>query len=583
MLTYAAPLRDMRFVLDDLLGVEDELGALPGCEETTLELIEAVLTEAARLSEGTLLPLNQTGDAEGCRLEGGRVYTPGGFKAAYDAFVAGGWCGVGAAPEHGGQGLPKVVSTLVNEMIGTANLSFGDYVGVFASAYLTIDTHASEALKARYLPGLATGRLGATMAMTEPHCGTDLGLLRTRAVPREDGIYGLTGSKIFTSAGDHDLTDNIVHLVLARLPDAPAGSRGISLFLVPKILPSGARNGVTVGRLEHKMGYAASATCQMHFDDATAWLVGEAHKGLRAVNDSRLMVAQQGLCTAETAYQSAVVYARERLQGRAPDGPRFPDREADPIIVHPDVRIMLLRTRAFTEAARALSVWAALPLDKAARHPDPSVRDEADDPVALTTPILKASFSDDGFECCNLCMQVFGGHGYIRDNGMEQLVRDCRIAQIQEGANGIQALDLVGRKLRIRQGTLPGRLFALFDEFLAGAEGRPELAPYAGPLGEAVGCLRELTDWLRSKIEGDPVGMAVAATAYQRVFALILYAWMWARMASVSLERRDDPFYARKLATADFFMARALPMVHAHASIARAGSATVTAIPDDGF
>jgi len=451
MQCYQAPLRDMRFVLHEVIGSE-ELAGLPGLEELSPPLIDSILEEAARLASEVLLPVNASGDVEGCRLENGVVRTPSGFKAAYEQFRAGGWCGLAADPAHGGQGLPESVNKLVEEMICSANLAFSLYPGLTHGAYQALRDHGSEELKARFLPRMVDGTWSGTMCLTEAHCGTDLGLLRTRAVPQADGSYRISGNKIFISAGEHDLTENIVHLVLARLPDAPAGSRGISMFLVPKFVPGadggpGARNGVVCTAIEHKMGIKASATCQISFEDATGWLVGAPHRGLQAMftmmNSERLSVGIQGLGVSEAAYQGAVQYARERQQGRSVAGVKHPELPADPIIVHPDVRRMLLTMRAYAEGCRALSGWVARALDIAERGQEPAAKREAEDFTALMTPVVKALFTDLGFEAASLAVQVYGGHGFIRDHGMEQYVRDARISMLYEGTNGIQALDLV--------------------------------------------------------------------------------------------------------------------------------------------
>ncbi|HXV22895.1 MAG TPA: acyl-CoA dehydrogenase C-terminal domain-containing protein [Alphaproteobacteria bacterium] len=569
MTVYSAPLDEMRFVLYDVLGAEPALAELDGHEEHGRDLIDAVLEEAAKLCEERLLPLNRSGDEEGCHYENGVVRTPKGFKEAYDTFVAGGWTGLACAAEDGGQDLPKVVNLLVEEMICSANLSFGTYPGLSLGAYNAITLHASEELKRLYLPKLASGLWSGTMCLTEPHCGTDLGLIRTRAEPQGDGSHAVTGTKIFISAGEHDLTRNIVHLVLARLPDAPAGTRGISLFLVPKFLPKpdggeGPRNGVACGGIEAKMGIKASATCVLNFDGAKGWLIGEPNKGMRAMftmmNAARLAVGIQGLGLAETAYQSARAYARERLQGRALSGAVAPEKFADPIIVHPDVRRLLLTIKANTEAARALALWVGLALDLSERHPDPERRSEADDLVQLMTPIVKAALTDLGFAAANHGLQVFGGHGYIREWGMEQLVRDARITQLYEGTNGIQALDLVGRKLPTGTGRLLRRFFhpamALVEEHQAD----PELAELILPFAKALGRLQQATAWLAQAGLKDPTEGGAAASEYLRLFALTAFAYMWVRMAKAALARPDDAEFARtKLATARFFMARLLP------------------------
>ncbi len=569
MTIYSAPIEEMRFVLYDVLGADRTLPELPGHEEHGRELIDAVIEEAAKFCEEQLLPLNRSGDEEGCGYENGVVRTPKGFKEAYDLFATGGWTGLACAPEDGGQDLPKVVNLLVEEMVCSTNLSFGTYPGLSHGAYSAIRRHGSQELKRRYLPKLAEGSWSGTMCLTEPHCGTDLGLIRTRAEPRGDGSYAITGTKIFISAGEHDLTRNIVHLVLARLPDAPAGTRGISLFLVPRFLPrpdggEGPRNGVACGGIEAKMGIKASATCVINFDGATGWLIAEPNQGMRAMftmmNAARLAVGIQGLGLAETAYQSARAYALERLQGRALTGPAAPEKPADPIIVHPDVRRLLLTVKANAEAARALALWVGLALDISERHPDPQARQEADDLVQLMTPIVKATLTDLGFAAANHGLQVFGGHGYIREWGMEQLVRDARITQLYEGTNGIQALDLVGRKLPIGTGRLLRRFFHPAMALVEEHQGDPQLAELVLPFAKALGRLQQATAWLAQAGLKDPTEGGAAASEYLRLFALTAQAYLWVRMAKAALARPGDAEFARtKLATARFYMARVLP------------------------
>jgi alkylation response protein AidB-like acyl-CoA dehydrogenase len=595
MTTYTAPLRDMRFVLHELLEVE-RLAELPGFEEATADLIDAVLEEGARLAENVLFPLNRWGDEEGCAFENGVVRTPKGFKEAYDQFAQAGWIGLAADPAFGGQGLPAVVKVVVDEMVCSANLSFGTYPGLSGGAYKAIEHHADEALKALYLPKLVDGRWSGTMCLTEPQCGTDLGLIRTRAEPKDDGSYAISGTKIFISAGEHDLTENIVHLVLARLPDAPAGIKGISLFLVPKLLPKdgapGARNGVRCGGLEHKMGIKASATCVMNFDGATGWLVGEPHRGMRAMftmmNEARLEVGVQGLGIAETAYQSAVAYARERLQGRALSGAAQPDQPADPILVHPDVRRMLLTMRSFCEGARALACWVGQGIDRAGRHPEPEVRKAAEDLVALMTPVIKAYFTDQGSACANLGVQVMGGHGYIREWGMEQLVRDARITQLYEGANGIQALDLVGRKLPAHFGRYLRSFFHPVMTFIEEHQAEPELAELVLPLAKAFARLQQITLHVAQQGMRDPDEAGAASCDYLRLFALVAMAYVWARMAAIAHTRLtegtdDAAFYRAKLDTARFFMTKILPESGALFAQIMAGGAPLMQFEDAAF
>ena len=594
MAVYKAPLRDMRFVLQEFLGA-GAIQALPGCDDVTPDLMDAVLEEAGKISQEVLFPLNRSGDEEGCAFADGAVTTPSGFKEAYATFVEGGWPSLACDPEHGGQGLPQTLAAMVAEMVSAANLSFGMYPGLTHGAYLAVGKFGGEAMKETYLPRLAAGTWTGTMCLTEPQCGTDLGLVRTRAVPRDDGSFAVTGTKIFITAGDHDLAENIVHLVLARTPGAPAGTKGISLFLVPKLRPAadgspGAANGVTCGSIEHKMGIAASSTCVINFDDATGHLVGEENKGMRAMftmmNAARLFVGIQGLGLAEAAYQNAVEYARERLQGRSLAGAQHPDKAADPIIVHPDVRRMLLTMRATVEGARALAAWVAHSLDMAERHPDEARRQEADDLVALLTPIVKAYLTDMAFEAANLGMQVMGGHGYIREHGMEQYVRDARITQIYEGANGIQALDLVGRKLPAHTGRYLRRFFHPLAAFIEAHAADERLGDFVPPLAKAFGRLQQATAFVAEKGLGDAEEAGAAATDYLRLFALVALASVWARMAVVALEGRDGEdgdFYHAKLATGRFFMQRLLPQASALLATIMAGKKPLMELTEDAF
>lgn len=594
MARYTAPLRDMRYVLDTLVGVEN-LTRLPGCEEVTGDLIDSVLEEAGKLCEEVLFPLNRSGDEEGCHFENGGVRTPKGFREAYALFAENGWTAIACDPAYGGQGLPRTLNGLVEEMICSTNLAFGMYPGLTHGAYTALATHGSETLRQTWLPPMVSGRWSGTMCLTEPHCGTDLGLLRTRAIPQEDGSYRLSGTKIFISAGEHDLTENIVHLVLARLPDAPKGIKGISLFLVPKFLldPAGnpgPRNGVSCGSIEHKMGIKASSTCVLNFDDATGWLVGDPHKGMAAMftmmNEERLSVGVQGLGLAESAYQGAVAYARERLQGRALSGPRYPEKPADPILVHPDVRRMLLTQRAWVEGGRALAVWVGYAVDVATRDPDPVRRQEAEDLISLLTPIVKAFLTDIGFEATNLGVQVYGGHGYIREHGMEQYVRDARIAQIYEGTNGVQALDLVGRKLPAHAGRLLRRFFHPVQAYLEARAEREELAGFIGPVAKALGRLQQATATIARKGLGNPDEAGAGASEYLRLFGLVALGYLWARMAEASLPLAADDatgFHRAKVATARFYMERLLPQSGSLLSAIMAGGATMMAFDDDWF
>jgi alkylation response protein AidB-like acyl-CoA dehydrogenase len=591
MVTYAAPLDDIRFLLYDLLDYEGQVAALPGYEEANRELVDAVLEEGARFCQNELLPLNRPGDEAGCRFENGVVRTPDGFKALYDSFCEAGWNGLSLNPDYGGQGLPKTLQFVMTELICSTNLSFGMYPGLTHGACNALEMHGSDDQKRTFLPNMIHGRWSGTMCLTEPHCGTDLGLIRTRAEPMGaepdgEGKYSITGTKIFISAGEHDLSENIVHLVLAKLPDAPEGTKGISLFIVPKFLVKedgspGARNGVACGSIEHKMGIKASSTCVMNFDAAEGYLVGQPHSGMAKMftmmNVARLDVGIQGLGLAETAYQSAAAYAKERLQGRSLAGP---------IIVHPDVRRNLLTMRALNEGARALALWVAIAVDVAEKHPDAAKRQEADDLVALMTPIIKSFFTDYGFEATNLGMQVYGGHGYIREHGMEQLVRDARIAQIYEGANGIQALDLVGRKLGQNMGRLLRRFFHPVQAYVEAGMAKPELAEFVAPLAKSLSRLQQSTLWIAQQGLKDPEEAGAAAADYLNLFAYTALAYLWTRMAEASLAQQDGDsaaFHEAKLATARFFFQRLLPKSSGHFSAIMAGKAPIMAMKEAAF
>jgi len=583
MAVYRAPLTTLRFLLNEVLDAPGTL-TRAGWEDASAELFDDVLAQAGRVAGEVLFPLNRHGDEEGARVEPGGVRMPAGFHDAYRAWVEGGWNGLGGDPAYGGQGMPAVLDTLVTEMVCAANLSFSILPGLTQGAIRAIAAHASDELKSRYLPNMVSGRWTGAMALTEPHAGTDLGILRTKAEPVGDGSYRVTGQKMFISAADHDLTDNLVHLVLARLPDAPPGTRGISLFLVPKVLPDGARNPWSVLSVEHKMGLHASPTCVVAYDGATGWMVGEPHRGLPAMftmmNHERLFVGIQGIGVGECAAQSAAAYARDRLQGRAPDGPRAPDKPADPIVAHPDVRRMVLTARALTDAGRTLAAWTALRLDRAHHGADPAVREEAEDWAALITPIVKAAGTDFGFDAAVLAQQVMGGHGYVRDWGVEQLVRDVRVTQIYEGTNGVQALDLVQRKLGMAGGRPLRRLYAALDEAVAALEAHPDTADLAPPLADAVQRLRRVVAWLGEAAGRSPLEPAAAATDTLRLFALVTYGWMWALTAGAAARRPagyDPAYLASRVALARFFMHRLLPDVLALEARIRTGHASVTA------
>ncbi|MCS3414859.1 alkylation response protein AidB-like acyl-CoA dehydrogenase [Pseudomonas sp. BIGb0450] len=592
MADYKAPLRDMRFVLNEVFEVAKLWAQLPALAETVdAETVEAILEEAGKVTSKTVAPLSRGGDEEGCRWENGAVFTPAGFKDAYTTYAEGGWVGVGGDPAYGGMGMPKAVSAQVEEMINSSGLAFGLYPMLTSGACVSINTHASEELKATYLPNMYSGVWAGSMCLTEPHAGTDLGIIRTKAEPQADGSYKVSGTKIFITGGEHDLTDNIIHLVLAKLPDAPAGPKGISLFLVPKFMVNadgslGARNPVTCGSIEHKMGIQASATCVMNFDEAVGYLVGEPNRGLAAMftmmNYERLGVGIQGLASGERSYQNAIEYARDRLQSRSPTGPKAKDKVADPIIVHPDVRRMLLTMKASNEGGRAFSTYVAMQLDTAKFSEDATARKRADDLVALLTPVAKAFLTDLGLETTVHGQQIFGGHGYIREWGQEQLVRDVRITQIYEGTNGIQALDLVGRKI-VGSGGAFYQLFA--DEIrhftrTAGAE----LAEFTKPLDAAVDDLDELTAWLLDRAKSNPNEIGAASVEYLHAFGYMAYAYMWALMAKAALGKEaQEDFYASKLGTARFYFARLLPRIASLSASVKAGSESLFLLDEAQF
>ncbi|WP_313808379.1 acyl-CoA dehydrogenase [Sphingobium sp.] len=577
MFSYVPPIDDYRFLLTQVLGFDRAMADVG--KDIDADLAAAVLEEAGRMCAERLHPLNRHADEEGSRLVDGRVETPAGFAEAWRDFAAAGWTSLSAAPEHGGQGLPFILQLWLDEMMAATNLSFGLFPGLTRGACETIAAHASDTLKATYLPPMVSGEWTGAMALTESGAGSDLALLKAKAVPHGDGSFAVTGQKIFISSGDHDFGGNIVHLVLARLPDAPAGVKGISLFLVPKFLPDAeggfmVRNGMSVGALEKKMGIHAQPTCVMNYDEATGWLVGEPHKGLTAMftmmNAERLMVGIQGLGIAGAAYQQAAAYAKERLQGSSADAARGPVA----IIEHADVRRMLLHIRAFVEAGRALAGWTALQLDRAHHHSDAAERAKADALVALLTPVVKAGFTDFGFDSAVLAQQVFGGHGYIREWGMEQYVRDARIAQIYEGTNGVQAMDLVGRKLALAGGAVAEGFFDLIAADLSMAEGHP----VAEKVREALDLLRATTASLR----GAGVDAAgAAAVDYLRLFALVSMGWMWTRMATTA--QGDSALHQSKRAMADFFAQRMLPQAHGLVASITAGEASIMALGAEAF
>ncbi|MBA1273306.1 acyl-CoA dehydrogenase C-terminal domain-containing protein [Stutzerimonas azotifigens] len=580
MADYKAPLRDMRFILNEVLEAPALWQSLPALAEVVdADTADAILEEAGKITANSIAPLNRSGDEEGCSWNDGVVSTPAGYPEAYRLYAEGGWVGVAGDPAFGGMGMPKAISAQVEEMINSASLAFGLYPMLTSGACLSIHAHGSEALKEKYLPNMYAGVWTGSMCLTEPHAGTDLGLIRTKAEPQIDGSYKVSGTKIFITGGEHDLTENIIHLVLAKLPDSPAGSKGISLFLVPKVMVNedgslGERNALSCGSIEHKMGIQASATCVMNFDGATGWLIGEPNKGLAAMftmmNYERLGVGIQGLATGERSYQSAVEYARERIQSRAPTGAVAKDKAADPIIVHPDVRRMLLTMKALNEGGRAFSSYVALQLDIAKFSEDAAARERAEAQVALLTPVAKAFLTDMGLETTVHGQQVFGGHGFIREWGQEQLVRDCRITQIYEGTNGIQALDLMGRKVVGSGGALYRPFADEIRTFIASAPA--EQHEFTEPLRLALDNLDELTAWVLDRAKGNPNEIGAASVEYLHVFGYTAYAYLWARMAAVSLGKSGDDFYASKLGTARFYFARLLPRIHSLSASVKAGS-----------
>lgn len=594
---YRAPVRDTQFILNDVLGVSSR-NDLPAYAEMSSDTIEAILQEGAKLAEQTLFPLNYSGDREGCkRHDDASVQVPQGFKEAYDEYCAGGWVGLAAPEEFGGQGLPYLLHAAVGEYMSSANMALMMYPGLTQGAIAAIITHGSDEQKQTYLPKMIEGRWSGTMNLTEPHCGTDLGLLRTKAVPQADGSYKITGSKIFISAGEHGMTENIIHLVLARIEGAPEGNKGISLFIVPKFNldadgEAGTRNGVTCGSIEEKMGIHGNSTCVMNYDDATGFLIGGENKGLRAMftmmNEARLGVALQGLSIAETAYQNAADYARERLQGRALTGAAFPDKKADPIIVHPDIRRTLLTIRAFNEAGRALLLSTSLQSDIAHYSADEAVRELADDHVGLLTPVLKGVLTDKGFDHAVMAQQVFGGHGYIEENGMSQYVRDARITMIYEGANGIQALDLVGRKLPANGGRALMAYFKEIGDFCEEHRNDEALSFYTKHLKKGLNDLQSASMWLMQNAMAKPDNAGAASTDYMHLFGLVAFGYMWAKMAKAAQARLnagdgDKTYYETKLVTGRFYMERIMPETQLRLVRIQTGADTMMALPQDAF
>ncbi|WP_339937099.1 acyl-CoA dehydrogenase C-terminal domain-containing protein [Undibacterium luofuense] len=593
---YVAPLRDMQFVLHELLNVEAELKQLPAYAEVDADIINQILEEGGKFTSQVLFPLNHSGDREGCHhdKETKTVTTPKGFKEAYQQYVEAGWAALSCDPEYGGQGLPLTVNNSFYEMLNSSNQAWTMYPGLSHGAYECIHAHGTDEQKKLYLPKLISGDWTGTMCLTEPHCGTDLGLLRTKAEPQEDGSYKITGAKIFISAGEHDMSQNIVHLVLARLPGAPEGSKGISLFIVPKFLPNadgsnGARNPIFCGAIEEKMGIHGNSTCQMNLDGATGWLIGGPHKGLQAMfvfmNAARLGVGMQGLGLTEIAYQNALVYARDRLQMRSLSGPKAPEKPADPIIVHPDVRRMLLTAKAYAEGGRAFCSYVALQLDKELNHPDEAVRKECADEVALLTPIIKAFITDNAWISTSECLQVYGGHGYISEWGMEQYVRDARINMIYEGTNTVQSLDLLGRKILMDNGNKLRKFGAKVQAFVEANGTDEKMSEFVTPLAELGDKVTKLTMEIGMKAFQNPDEVGAAAVPYLRVVGHMVYSYFFAQMAKIALEKEasGDTFYKAKLATIRFYFARLYPETAMLIRQARSGSANLLALEADLF
>ncbi len=594
MPAYKAPLRDFDFVLNELIQVQNVIPTLPGYEEATADVFASYLEAGAKFCENELAPINRAADEEGCEYDAATqsVKTPAGFKQAYQQYCELGFTGLDCDPAYGGQGMPKALAFPIMEMQCSANVAWSMYPGLSHGAYSAIHAHGTEEQKATYLPHLVAGDWTGTMCLTEPHCGTDLGLLKTRAEPNADGSYSITGTKIFISAGEHDLSDNIIHLVLARMPDSPKDVKGISLFIVPKFHADGSRNPVSCGALEHKMGIKANATAVINLDGAKGYLIGEKNKGLACMftmmNAARLGCGMQGLGLGEAAFQGALAYAKERLQMRALNGPVAPEKPADPIIVHPDVRRMLLTQKAYTEAGRALTAFLALQLDIEEKTADTDARQSAADLVALLTPVAKAFMTDNGYTATNLGMQVFGGHGFIREWGMEQLVRDCRISQIYEGTNGIQAIDLLGRKVLMDQGQKLRKFTKIIHKFVQANETDPRMAELVAPLAKLMKDVGDVTMQIGMGAMMNKDEAGAAATDYLRLIGHLTYGYFWAWMAKVSMEKleagtAEKDFYNAKLVTARFYFAKLFPEVNALLATLKTGSKPLMELDAEHF
>ena len=598
MPTYKAPVEDNLFLLNDVFHIE-RYADVPGYADLSPDIVEATLGEAAKLCDTVIAPLNRIGDSEGCtRHADGSVTTPKGFKEAFQKYRDGGWNGLKFPEEYGGQGLPGVLANVLTEFLAGSNLAFWMYSGLTQGAISDLLHHGTEEQKRTYVPKLVSCEWTGTMNLTEPQAGTDLGIVRTKAARNADGSFAITGTKIFISAGEHDLSENIVHMVLARIEGAPAGTKGISLFVVPKFLPTadggvGARNKVSCGSIEHKMGIHGNCTCVMNFDGATGWLVAEENRGLPAMftmmNHARLSTGVHGIGIAEAAYQNAAAYARERLQGRAATGKKLPDKPADPIVVHADVRRMLMTMRATTEGTRALAVWTAIQGDLSLGSPDPKVREAAEDHMALLTPVIKAFSTDAGFNTAVLAQQVWGGHGYVADNGMEQFVRDARINQIYEGANGVQAMDLVGRKIGLNGGRPIKSFVAEVEGYLESLAGNEALATHSKALGAGLADLQQAALWILKHASQDPDSLGSSAYDFLNLFGLVALGYMWCRMSEAAAAKlasgpgAGGSHLSGKVAVGRFFVERMLPETAFLLARIKTGAGTLMALPDDAF